>query len=63
MGWDIEDIWQFVVLFWGDLGMAERIMSILKWWSIESTPWCYHQFMVFVMGLFHLKMACADALW
>jgi hypothetical protein len=61
--WDIEDIQPFVVLFWGDLVMAERIMSILERRSIESTPWCHHQFMVFVMGLFHLKMACADALW
>ena len=61
--WDIEDIWQFIVLLWGDLGMAEHLMSILKQWSIESTPWHCHQFMAFVMGLLHLKMACANVLW
>ncbi|KAJ7800011.1 hypothetical protein B0H13DRAFT_2244977 [Mycena leptocephala] len=31
--------------------------------SIESTPWLRYQFVVFVMGFFHLKMAAADALW
>jgi hypothetical protein len=29
----------------------------------EMTPWCHFQFMVFCMGLFHLKMACTDAIW
>ena len=52
---DIEDIQQFIVLFWSDLGMAECIMSILNWWSIKSMPWCCHQFVVFVMAYFTSK--------
>src|SRR6266478_5081112 len=31
--------------------------------SEERTPWWRLQFVVYVMGLFHLKMACADAIW
>jgi hypothetical protein len=31
--------------------------------SRESTPWRRFAFVVFCMGLFHLKMACADAIW
>jgi hypothetical protein len=30
--------------------------------SVERTPWWWFQFIVYVMGLFHLKMACADAI-
>jgi hypothetical protein len=60
---DIVDIQAFVLLFWGDLGTAERILSLLGRRSIEATPWRRYQYVVFVMGLFHLKMACADALW
>ena len=56
----IED---FVVLFHGDLGTGERISQGLIRRSIEKTPWDRYQFVIFVMGLFHLKMACADAIW
>lgn len=31
--------------------------------SEEATRWRKLQFIVYVMGLFHLKMACADAIW
>ncbi|KAJ7640085.1 hypothetical protein DFH06DRAFT_1334987 [Mycena polygramma] len=54
---------KYVVLFFGDLGTFERVQGVLLRRSIESTPWLRHQFMVFVMGFFHLKMACADAVW
>lgn len=57
---DIED---FVVLFHGDLGTGERIAQILKQQAIETTPWNWYQFVIYVFGLFHLKMACADAIW
>jgi hypothetical protein len=60
---DIVDIRAFVVLFWGNLGTAEQIMSLLERQSIEATPWRCYQYVVFIMGLFHLKMVCADALW
>ncbi|KAJ7626572.1 hypothetical protein DFH06DRAFT_1103450 [Mycena polygramma] len=56
-------ILKYVVLFFGDLGTAERVQGILLRRSIEETPWRRYQFVVFVMGFFHLKMACADALW
>lgn len=60
---NLVNIAEYVVLFWGDLGTGERINSLLEQRSIEATPWRRYQFVVFVMGLFHLKMACADALW
>jgi hypothetical protein len=60
---DIVDITAFVILFWGDLGTGERILSLLERRSLEASPWRRYQYMVFVMGLFHLKMACADAIW
>jgi hypothetical protein len=56
-------ILKYVVLFFGDLGTFERVQGVLLRRSIESNPWLRHQFMVFVMGFFHLKMACADAVW
>ncbi|KAG1888768.1 hypothetical protein F4604DRAFT_1532841, partial [Suillus subluteus] len=31
--------------------------------SLEATPWNHFQHVVFIPGLFHLKMACADAIW
>jgi hypothetical protein len=57
---DIEDL---VVLFHGDLGADDRIRSMLKSCRIENTPWRRKQFIIFVIGLFHLKMACADTMW
>ncbi|KAK7032885.1 hypothetical protein R3P38DRAFT_2618776 [Favolaschia claudopus] len=67
----VEGIWErnvksmvpYVILFHGDLGTGERIASILERRSIEATPWRRYQYIVFVMGLFHLKMAAADAIW
>jgi hypothetical protein len=53
----------FVVLVFGDLLTGERIRSLMKSRSEERTPWRWLQFVVYVMGLFHLKMACADAIW
>ncbi|KAJ7262566.1 hypothetical protein C8J57DRAFT_1513569 [Mycena rebaudengoi] len=59
----LVSILKYVVLFFGDLGTFERVQGVLLGRSIESTPWLQHQFMVFVMGFFHLKMAAADAIW
>ncbi|KAJ7872617.1 hypothetical protein B0H14DRAFT_3083616 [Mycena olivaceomarginata] len=53
----------FVILFHGDLGTDERILSLLQRCSIEETPWHRYQGVIYVMGLFHLKMAAADAIW
>jgi hypothetical protein len=60
---DITELDNHVVLIHGDLGTGERVQSILERRSLESTPFRRFQFVIFVMGLFHLKMACADALW
>ncbi|KAK7050478.1 hypothetical protein R3P38DRAFT_2605107 [Favolaschia claudopus] len=68
---DINSVWEqdvrsmlgYVILFHGDLGTGERILSLLQRRSIEHNPWERYQYVIYVMGLFHLKMACADAIW
>ncbi|EEB91509.1 hypothetical protein MPER_10117 [Moniliophthora perniciosa FA553] len=52
-----------VMLVFGDLGVGQQLESLLESRRVEDTPWRRRQFVVFVMGLFHVKMACADALW
>ncbi|KAI0635613.1 hypothetical protein C8Q77DRAFT_1169779 [Trametes polyzona] len=58
-----EDISQLVILFGGNLGTYERVLSALRRRSVEHTPYERLQFMVFILGLFHLKMAAADTIW
>ena len=60
---NIVDIQKFVVIFFRDLGTFEQVQSLLLCWSLEETPWCHYQYVVFTMTLFHLKMVCTDALW
>ncbi|KAH9929412.1 uncharacterized protein B0H18DRAFT_1209856, partial [Fomitopsis serialis] len=60
---DIVDISEHVVLVHGDLGTAERVQAIQKRRSIEQTALRRHQFAIFVPGIFHSKMACADDIW
>ncbi|KAJ6586746.1 hypothetical protein B0H10DRAFT_1925747 [Mycena sp. CBHHK59/15] len=60
---NVLSILAYVILFHGDLGTGERIMSLLQRRSIEHSPWQRYQYVIYVMGLFHLKMACADAIW
>ena len=52
-----------VILVSGDLLTIQHLCSLRETRAEESTPWGRAQFMVLVMGLFHLKMACADAMW
>jgi hypothetical protein len=59
----VETIGNRTILIFGDLLTGERIRSLLDSRSEETTPWRRMQFVVYVMGLFHLKMACADAIW
>ncbi|KAG2109297.1 uncharacterized protein F5147DRAFT_576122 [Suillus discolor] len=54
---------EHVLLVHGDLLTKERLDTIIKSRRIEDTPKCCFQHVVFVPGLFHFKMACADALW
>lgn len=59
----MRDIAKYAVLFHGNLGTGERIAQVLQCRSIEKTPYNRYQFVIFVMGLFHLKMACTDTVW
>ena len=59
----VEDICEMVTLFHGDLRTGELIEGIKYSCCIESKEIWRLQMVVFVMGLFHLQMACADALW
>ncbi|KAJ8695821.1 hypothetical protein PTI98_005742 [Pleurotus ostreatus] len=60
---EVTDVKNYVVLVHGDLLTGERIQSFQASRRIEKTPWRRNQFIIYVMGLFHLKMACADAIW
>ncbi|KAI6009197.1 hypothetical protein EDC04DRAFT_2871409 [Pisolithus marmoratus] len=46
-----------------DLGTAEHVQAILQCWAVEDSPWNQCQYVIFIPGLFHLKMAATDALW
>ncbi|KAF6747015.1 hypothetical protein DFP72DRAFT_1075838 [Ephemerocybe angulata] len=63
IGEEVEDISEHVVMFHGDLGTGDRILAILLRRSIETTPWRRFQFVIFVPGFFHFKMAIVDAMW
>lgn len=52
-----------VILMHGDLATGEKLRSIQESRGREDTPWRRFQFVIFIMGLFHLKMACVDAIW
>jgi len=60
---EMPDISEYVVLFHGDLGTGERLQAAQLRRAIEKSPWNRMQHVIFVPGLFHLKMACADAIW
>ncbi|KAH7906214.1 hypothetical protein BJ138DRAFT_1223402 [Hygrophoropsis aurantiaca] len=57
------DVREHVMLVHGDLGTAERLHGIKQSRSIETKEVRRLQPVVFVMGLFHLQMACTEALW
>ncbi len=59
----IVDVGDHVILVHGDLSTCERVQSIQASRRVERTPWRRLQPIVFCMGLFHLKMACANAIW
>ncbi|KAI0699966.1 hypothetical protein BC835DRAFT_1267159, partial [Cytidiella melzeri] len=60
---EMADIGDMVQLVHGDLGTMERVLSAMERRAIDVTSTARLQFVVFVFGLFHLKMAAADALW
>lgn len=52
-----------VSLFHGDLGTLEKLVSLRESRQLEKNEEAWLQDVVFILGLFHLKMAAADALW
>lgn len=58
-----QDAAEVVIIIHGDLATGERIQTARIRRSIESTGRRRLEFVIFVPGLFHVKMACADALW
>ena len=60
---DVPDISQYAVLVHGDLGTGERLQAVQSRRCIENTPWDQFRHVLFIPGLFHMKMACADAIW
>ena len=61
--YEVVDGTLYIVLYHGDLGTGDQILAIQLCQSAKVTPWQRFQFVVFVLGLFHVKMACADAMW
>ncbi|KAI0323621.1 hypothetical protein GY45DRAFT_1401669 [Cubamyces sp. BRFM 1775] len=62
-GAPVADISDYAVLVHGDLGTYERVLTAQRRRQQELTPYNRLQYLVFVPGLFHLKMAAADAIW
>jgi hypothetical protein len=54
---------EHVLLVHGDLLTKEWLDTVQDSRSIEATPKRCFQYVIFLPGLFHFKMACADALW
>lgn len=63
-GMSNKDMDEYVLLTHGDLGTGEKIAALQKSRRIEPGlgPVRLAQ-IVFIPGFFHIKMACADALW
>ncbi|CDO68504.1 hypothetical protein BN946_scf184998.g1 [Trametes cinnabarina] len=59
----IRDISEYVAIVHGDLGTYEKVDTAMRRRKQERTPYNRLQHVVMVPGLFHLKMAAADAIW
>ena len=59
----VKAVGNSVILVSGDLLTIQHLQSLRESRAEESTPWRQVQFPIFIMGLFHFKMACADAIW
>ncbi|KAH7335286.1 hypothetical protein B0J17DRAFT_69630 [Rhizoctonia solani] len=62
-GVQTEDLEEYVILCHGDLGTGKKIASLQESRSIEKTARRRLQYLVFVCGWFHTRMAMADAIW
>ncbi|QRV90455.1 hypothetical protein RhiJN_18473 [Ceratobasidium sp. AG-Ba] len=58
-----EDLEKIILLTHGDMGTWEHLLSLLASRSIEATARKRLQFIVFVIGWFHTRMAMANSLW
>ncbi|KAI6095346.1 hypothetical protein F5141DRAFT_1068476 [Pisolithus sp. B1] len=63
MDFNSPNISEYVILVHGDLGTGEWLQAAQLHHSIECTSWNRLQHIIFIPGLFHLKMGCADAIW
>ncbi|KAG8989616.1 hypothetical protein FRB90_002167, partial [Tulasnella sp. 427] len=62
---DIKDeaLEDSVLLVHGDLGTGDRAAALMRSRRIEGTAKNRLQYLIFLPGVFHIKMACADAIW
>src|ERR1700683_437355 len=58
-----ESLEDYMTLVHGDLATKERIDALRKMQTIEHNAKNRLDWVVFVPGMFHLKMACVDAFW
>lgn len=54
---------EYVILTHGDLGTGEKINTLQKSRRIEETAATRFSYVIFIPGMFHIKMACVAALW
>ena len=59
----VADLSEFIKLIHGDLQTGELLKGAKCTQSLEVTPVHQLQYVIFVMGLFHLLMGCGNAIW
>ena len=59
---EMPDVLDYVILFHRDLETGECVQALLQHWEIETTSWRRCQYVIFIPGLFHLKMVATDAI-
>ncbi|TFK71828.1 hypothetical protein BDN72DRAFT_764370 [Pluteus cervinus] len=58
-----DDYAKYAIICFGDLLTGERLRSFMESRHEEDDELLRHAHLVYGMGLFHLKMACLDAIW
>ncbi|KAG8723611.1 hypothetical protein FRC09_002576 [Ceratobasidium sp. 395] len=53
---------EFILLIHADLGGGEKLLSLQESRAIEADAWDRLQFLIFLPGWFHIRMAMADAM-
>lgn len=62
-GADDQDLETHLLFVHGDLGTGEKIQALQTSRRIEATPRDRLQFLIFIIGWFHIMMHMADSLW